>query len=399
MWEPNGKPFTDWARLGNLDPVEVLLEYDGPRIFTCNNQEGDLLLAFQCSEDDEHLRFVLAPFNDRLLGSLTSGKITLRNAILQPQVFLADVGDGWRVKRAWKMDSAAIPKEILPKPGTMLWPHLEPILRVRAVGDEFSESTVPLSVLRAATQATEKTLRLLAEQAINALGMSERMLRRYFDLPTRVAYSSLEVSFQAPDSKTSPFPGGDDKVLKQMGELLQRALGWATNPDSLSMPNFSEQGVDIQSILEAVKCLTPSSNGRVEQVFVSGRIIRPSAGAFHLTTSTRKRINRGLRRVRKIERLPTAAEIPSLVEGYIREVDKDSLSFTLRGIPGQVEEEKKLFFYEELLDDVNDAFNEEYPVRILARPRGRGVNRLEALTIEPNDDESQKSIEDENISG
>ena len=60
MWHVNGKPISGaWL---NLEPVRVLYDFDGPRIFTCKDVNGTLFLAYQCGEDRETMRFLIVPF-------------------------------------------------------------------------------------------------------------------------------------------------------------------------------------------------------------------------------------------------------------------------------------------------------------------------------------------------
>lgn len=54
-WLVNGKPESNtWL---DLEPVRVLYEFDGPRIFTCRDSAGNLFLAYQCGEEDQVMRF------------------------------------------------------------------------------------------------------------------------------------------------------------------------------------------------------------------------------------------------------------------------------------------------------------------------------------------------------
>src|SRR5262249_42930672 len=110
-------------------PVEVLYEYDGPRIFTCRDRGGRLFLAYQCGEDRDGLRFLVVPFSEGQVWGLTRGHASLLDALLQSRARLIDVGNDWRPLRCWDVDIGSIPPRVLPAPGVMLWAHLTPIVR------------------------------------------------------------------------------------------------------------------------------------------------------------------------------------------------------------------------------------------------------------------------------
>ena len=140
-------PIADVANFGSLDQVEVLYEYDGPRIFTARSAMGELL-CFLADDDGTTLRYIAAPTNHDLLEKLKTGTRALRDVLDQPWVWFVDVGyDGVPIT-AWQGTLADAPTDALPHDDVMLWPHLEPIFALRAVGDGLAEGSVPMSVLR-----------------------------------------------------------------------------------------------------------------------------------------------------------------------------------------------------------------------------------------------------------
>src|SRR5690606_28519920 len=102
---------------------------------------------------------------------------------------------------AWSVAFDEIPDEILPVPGTMLWPHLEPGLCVKLDGEEIREGSIPASVLLQAAEIASKAFKPIFEWAARDLrefkdGRPPNWLRDLYGLPTqRLAFGSLEVAF------------------------------------------------------------------------------------------------------------------------------------------------------------------------------------------------------------
>jgi hypothetical protein len=126
-WAIKGLP-ADLLAFGRLDPVEVLYEFDGPRVFTAQSTLGDLL-CFLSDDDGEQLRYIVAPTNPAILEKLKSGCRPLRDVLDQPWVWFVDIGYDGTPKAAWKGTLADAPADALPQKGVMLWPHLDPFLR------------------------------------------------------------------------------------------------------------------------------------------------------------------------------------------------------------------------------------------------------------------------------
>ncbi len=123
MWQVEGESIPqDWLV---LDPVHVLYEFDGPRIFTCKSNAGDVFLAYLSDEEANVMRFVVVPFSAELEAMLTSGRLTVRQALDRNPAWIFDVGYDWRARRAWSIDINKLPTDALPIPGVMLWPHLQ----------------------------------------------------------------------------------------------------------------------------------------------------------------------------------------------------------------------------------------------------------------------------------
>lgn|SRR5262245_5802872 len=145
MWNVKGRPVPlDWL---SLEPVTVLYEFDGPRIFTCADDPGNRYLAYQCGEENRIMRFLVVPFGDDHLRRLTEGEDNLHDALTKPRAWVFDIGFDWSRKAAWEVQIEDIPRDSIPRPGVMLWPHLKPRIKatvpvVCSTRDELSYAEV-----------------------------------------------------------------------------------------------------------------------------------------------------------------------------------------------------------------------------------------------------------------
>ena len=196
------------VNIGDLKPTEVLYEYDGPRIFSAQSPLGELL-CFLADDDGETLRFIAAPTNTDILDKLKGGIRQLRDALDQPWVWVLDVGYDGNQKAARRGVLADAPTDVLPQKGVMLWPHLEPIFALRAIGDDLSEGNVPMSVIRQVIDGATTSLKKIANSIFEDAkrqGRKANSIRQFYDLPAvGFAYNSYEVAFRLPDIKQGPF--------------------------------------------------------------------------------------------------------------------------------------------------------------------------------------------------
>ncbi|MBX6315083.1 MAG: hypothetical protein IRY99_19535 [Isosphaeraceae bacterium] len=124
-WEPEGNKIAD-GRLGSLEPVEVLFEFEGePLTFVARDPDGGLLLLHDTILHDvmafhRTTRYVVSAIDSRILGDLKAGRIDILTALRQPRCWVADVvGDG-SVKALWRVEFSSIPEKVLPRPGAMI---------------------------------------------------------------------------------------------------------------------------------------------------------------------------------------------------------------------------------------------------------------------------------------
>lgn len=151
MWNINGTMVAK-ARFEPFIPVEVLDDYDGPRLFTLEDAEGELNLAYWSDQDQAVCRYVVVPTTKKLLEALRTGRISVYDALDQPRCWLCDVTHEGVLSACQRVEFEAVPRDSLPATDTMLLPNLEPLPTTLPNGDKIAAGQMPASVIR--TRAT-----------------------------------------------------------------------------------------------------------------------------------------------------------------------------------------------------------------------------------------------------
>ena len=126
MWKVVGDKSPEFVI---VKPVEVLYEFDGPRIFTCRDHAGASYLAYQCGEEKNLMRFLIVPFDDGAERRLTNGEDSLRDALMSERAWIFDVDFKWNIVGSWCISVDDLPEKCIPRPGVMLWSHLRPRIK------------------------------------------------------------------------------------------------------------------------------------------------------------------------------------------------------------------------------------------------------------------------------
>ncbi len=364
MWHIDGKP-DKTERFARLEPVEVLYEFDGPRIFTARDADGELVLVYWSDEDDNAIRYVVVPTSTRIVDSLRSGMLSVLDALNQPRCWLCDMDHSGEMSNCLLVDFDVLPRDALPADGAMLWPSLEPLLTLRAVGSRIVPGRIPGSVIRSCVEGVQKSFKVLSEYVLGETSQAGRpaeFMRRLFDLPTqRFAFKSFEISFRMPIDEENLFTKEGHKsfeveTLEDVGKLLEKGLKWVTTEAAEAGVYSPDNPEESAAVLRALKELTPSSRGSIDRLEIHGQLIGTRVSPLVLDKEARLKVNEAIR-TQDVE----AQRVD--FEGRIRELDKDRLSFELReigGTPGI----QKFVFDEELFDVVFQAFDEEKRVRV-----------------------------------
>ncbi len=194
------------------------------------------------------------------------------------------------------------------------------------------------------------------------MGRPDEFLRRLFDLPTQqVGFTSFEISFRMPIEEENLFTLSGQKspeaeILEDVGNLLKKGLKWLTTEAGTKGVYFPEDPDESAVVLRALKELTPSSQGRIEHLEVKGRLIDSQIKPVTLDRSARQLVNNAIRN------LSLEPQLLNL-EGRIRELDRDRMSFELREIKG-AQTSQRFVFDEEIFEDVFQAFEEGTRVKV-----------------------------------
>ena len=373
MWDVPGEP-VDCERFEPFEPLEVLDHYDGPRIFTFENLRGDYYLASWCDGDDGLDRYLVVPSNTSMRDKLTRGLTTVRGALDQPWLWVLDRVHADSSSRAWLTAFEQLPPAVLPEPGTMLWPSLEPLLSVRALGTQIGEGTTPASVIRDTIDAAEKALKVLIDYALEHVQLTDRpakSFRELYDLPAiGLAFRSFEISFRPTiDGSQVSFEeiqGEEDlkasKIYDQIARLLEKGLK-SLDARSASLESVGDTPEESRAILRAIERLAPPASGYIHAIELRGELIgNASIGQRPV------RLERGLRATlkRALRRLSGEQIEYRDLTGLIREFDKDRSTFELRDIEEDGRTTHRFGYESAFEEDIIEACQADKRVRIIA---------------------------------
>ena len=184
------------------------------------------MLAHFCDDEDERLRYFVAPTSDRILSRLKAGDLSVRSALDQPLAWLADVNRQGEVQRAWVTSIGQVPQDALPLPDVMLRPEFDPLIRLRAIGDAIRPGTLPTSVVRQLVTGVEQAIRTLVNFVFDRGGRAGRPpdnLRDYYSLHAQqFAFNSFEIGFRIPSWEVAGRLLNEDvdEVFAQVEDML-----------------------------------------------------------------------------------------------------------------------------------------------------------------------------------
>ena len=299
MWSVEGARPVEATSFGSFEPKEVLYAFDGPRIFSLSGIDDELYLSYWSDENEDFTRYVVVPTTPKILRKLTNGTISVHDALDQPICRLCDVSHKGEIINCQSVSFDAIPGDALPEVDTMLWPGLEPLITLRAIGSKIKQGQIPSSVLITCVESVQKVCKILSEHVMGKVpqaGRPHEFLRRLFDLPAqRLAFNSFEISFRLPqEQQGTPNPdfSPSEETLQEVGGLLEKGLRWLSE-GAASNPAPAENPDENAAILRALKALTPSQ-GSIEKLEIRGRLIKRRT-PFVLDPSARQRVNSALR--------------------------------------------------------------------------------------------------------
>jgi hypothetical protein len=308
-WTPQAAVY-DRFSFDRITPDRILFDYDGPRIFTVEADEGEYLF-YLSSEAGELIRYVVAPTNKQTVEDLVVGAKTVVDALDQSIAWILDAKWDGQIVTVWRTTLARVPAGSLPKPGTMLHPDLQPALSLRYTGPSFEPGHMKANVLEAAIRRAISGIRRLGEPN---------------PIVQRLQVGSLELAFAAAEPKD-----GRNALFRAGSEL---ATETSTLENSLDL--LDGGAADIGEIpsrhLEALAQLAMPERSGLNRVEIGGTLFK-SPRTFFIDEAKSRKIREALeeRQHREAEfeaLLPSMR--PEVLQGQLRKFDKDGLIFFLK---------------------------------------------------------------------
>lgn len=348
LWEAN---LPEWAgrNFTRVVPLDVLVFFDGPLTFTFHDVSGGLMLAHLCDEQEEKLRYVVAPTSSKIIDRLKNGSISIRSALDQPLMWLIDTDAEGMVHRAWVAHPDKLPNEALPAADVMLYPSLEPMFRLRAVGNSIQEGEIPTSAIRNIVNGAETAYRSLRDFAAGTVEQSRSvggLLRAQ-----QFVFASIEIAFQPRVAVNQ----------ERIDQLMTRALQWAQNPGDTDRDLPSEDPNEAFVLLQVVRSLSPGKGSSANRVEISGRVADMADGSARRVQLTKRTRRIATSRLRSIER--SVLNISEI--GVVDRLDLKEFSFLLR----QTEETEtrhpvEFEFTQDYISSVFSAFQQRSKVAV-----------------------------------
>jgi hypothetical protein len=256
-------------------------------------------------------------------------------------------------------------------------------LWIRIVGASITGGSAPSSVLTAVLDIVRKGVQAAAEFLASGT-LSTRPtaeLKRACDLRA-VAFvpGSLQIGLALPEGAEEP--DQTEQVVVQALKSYLAAAGWAAsdeNEESL-ISLLPEQRLRKLLLTEVLR-LAPRVRGEVDAVELSG-VYMPTKRPARLVRSTRDRLRTAIAR--------SARERVESYTGYLREIDLDAHSFTIRGA-AEIGQDIRCTFPEELLETAKDSLDKRVQVtgvRILDEIRRATAVPLVVTSLEVVEEES-----------
>lgn len=347
---------------GTVTPSEVLFEFNGPLLFVFEDKFGSPLLAHHCEPVEQEIsRFVVVPTGSQIIQALRTGILSIREAFDQPLIWLIEAQILKGARGACIVPHLDdLPDDAMPDRWTMLYPSLDPLLRLRYLGAALQAGNVASNLLKRAVDSAEQALQSLANfllggQAQWSQGAVQFLQGLYNPSAQQLAFGSLEIAFRVPRPTHPglPLAGNLKNAEEALAELRSvMADGWAwTNLNSWQ----SSLGIDQRAefaVLAAIKALSPTPQAGQIRIEVSGQIV-PNEPFVILNSAVRRLAHK---RIRSLQ----STKIQFSHSGVIEEMDKGKKTFTLRWPSG----EQRCRFQKSLLPPAVAAFLSGMPVTV-----------------------------------
>jgi hypothetical protein len=345
--------------LEKFTPAEVLDEYDGPRLFTLEDDHGQTLLAYLYNdeEDEDGAEYIVVPFNDDGVAALRAGRLTILEALSQRWIWRA-VGHLGGSAKLTPTQLSAFDEAMLPGHNSVLRLEHVPLLSVRMLGPGISGESVPASVARHAIEAAEGAIKMTSEFVADNNSHGASILQPLSDLRIqRVGFASFEVALRSELPPPLHPDEGMDPV-RQVRKLLGGAVSAAAKrPDDLDLEKVFGGREEGEVAFEAIFELTPPRSGPLDRVDIAGSLVG-SPRAQRLTREARVYVKRFTR---------PSGEVIVEATGQIDDPGHRRKAFSIVDQSGA----RVIFSYEdeETFDTVADAFKNRAVCKAIGRKK------------------------------
>lgn len=117
LWTIPGCEVSPEKTVGRLEPVDVLIDIDGPRLFTAVTPAGDELLVYHAAENEYELRRIAVTTDRAIVAKLRVGELVLCEALRRPWMWIVTQSFAGSILRVHRVAFEAIPAEVLPAEG------------------------------------------------------------------------------------------------------------------------------------------------------------------------------------------------------------------------------------------------------------------------------------------
>lgn len=330
-WHANEKRFPT-NLIGAISPIEVLYDYDWPITFTFECGLG-LFLAHLVTVDGKTRHHVCVPIKHDDVAKLKSGEFSIRDVFDRPLLWIIGCDDEGNAVEVYTVAGLeCLSATAIPADGVMLYPHLEPLLRIRLLGVQDDDGLIAAELMRSLVVRVQKSVRDLSDIAKSALVFATDAFGPIEDLlalrAQRVAFKSLEIAFREPEREFMEKRAQSDaeleaaySILRKVQDLLTDGLTWAASRTPTSQ-RFDDPEIE-RRWLAAIKQLAP--HAAEDEVELSGRLIkRDAAKPVRLVRRDTRKLTRELDRLRK------SSAITVEVHGVVDEFDYTMSTFTMR---------------------------------------------------------------------
>ena len=110
------------TRLGKLQIIEVLIDYDGPQLFSCMSDDGRVWIATHAADDSESDLWLYARTTQSRLREIVRGRISLHTAFISPSWNILELVrfDANQRAQVERVQPESVPEDWLPLPGEYL---------------------------------------------------------------------------------------------------------------------------------------------------------------------------------------------------------------------------------------------------------------------------------------